>query len=334
MLPAYRLARGGSVETQLYSVRAWGIGVFMLLILAAWRLARESFPRAAYLQIAVPLMLIFHPQLGFIFSGVNNDGLLVLFFTVWLLELVRLARGDLSGRRAALLGVVTGLGMLTKSTFILVYPLTLGVMAVMMVRRRPDRARIARAAGIVLGVSLLICGWYYLRGMLNGVPPLLVEKVERYGQPGLFSLLFSTHFTADLLDSFIGTFSWMSIPMLASVTTWFRRLVWLAGIGVAVSLGLDYFRRREQVIEPWLAGLFTVVAGSLFLFSAVYELKLGAAQGRYLFPAVFPFWALFLVGLTGWLPASWRPRGVALVVAAAAVFCTWALLGEFLPRVT
>ena len=73
MLPAYRAARGGTVETQLYAVRIWGIVIFLLLIAVSYRLAREVFPRAACLQAGVPLLLIFHPQLGFISAGVSND---------------------------------------------------------------------------------------------------------------------------------------------------------------------------------------------------------------------------------------------------------------------
>jgi len=334
MLPAYRLARSGSVETQVYAVRVWGTGIFLLLILASWQLARLSFPRSHYLQIAVPLMMIFHPQLGFICASINNDSLLILLFTVLLLELVRLAKSDFSRRRAVLMGAVIGLGMLTKSSFVVAYPLTLLVLAVLIIRRRSDRSRIIRVTAIALGISVLICGWYYLRGLLHTSPPITVEKVERYGQVGLPSLLFSSRFTADLIDSFIGNFSWLIIPLLDSVTAWFRHLVWLTGLGVAVSLGLDYFRSREHLIVPWLAGLYALVIMTYFLFSAIFEIKFGGAQGRYLFPAVFPFWALFIVGLVGWLPASWRPRSVAVVVTATAIFSTWALMDEFLPRVT
>jgi hypothetical protein len=84
MLPAYWVFSGGSTETQLYGVRVWSVGIFLVLIALSYRFARLVFPRAPYLQIGVPLLMIFHPQLVFVSSGVMNDSLLVLLFTAFL----------------------------------------------------------------------------------------------------------------------------------------------------------------------------------------------------------------------------------------------------------
>jgi 4-amino-4-deoxy-L-arabinose transferase-like glycosyltransferase len=337
MFPAYRLALGGSVETQLYAVRIWGTAIFLLLILVSWRLARLVFPRALYLQIAIPLMMILHPQLGFISAGVSNETLTTLLFTFWLLQVVLMARGDLSVRRAGILGIVTGLGMMTKFTFVVAYPLLAAVLVVMALKGRHNRtllAGLARTAAIVGGVSLIICGWYVLWNIAHRPPPLPGEKVERYGQIGLLELIFSTRFPVDLFNSFMGTFSWMSIPLPEALFTWLRRLAWLAAFGVAAMFALNRWQHRRSVIAGWLAVLMAGFLLVMFIFAAVFEINVGAAQGRYLFPAIFPFWALLLAGLTGWLPAAWRPRAVAAIVAAGALFSTWTLLAEFLPRVT
>jgi hypothetical protein len=83
-----------------------------------------------------------------------------------------------------------------------------------------------------------------------------------------------------------------------------------------------------------MAALFAGVIGLFAISASWYELKYTGTQGRYLFPGDFAIAALLLVGLTGWMPPSWRPRVTAVAVAGAGVFSTWVLFHEFIGRVT
>lgn len=333
VLPAYMASSGETVETQLYAVRIFGAVFFLALIAVSYRFGIRLFPQAPYLQIGVPLLMIFHPQLGFISAGVINDAPLAFLFTYFLYQLVVFAQGDFSTRRAAFIGVLIGLGMLTKSSFLVAYPIGLMVIAVLFVWKKGQRIRLARAVGVALAVSVPIFSWFYIRNYIRlGVwQPNYTE--ERYHATGLWNLWFATNFRADLISSFVGNFSWLSVPLPDNVLYWFRRISELSVFGLVASIIIGSRKRSWQLIKPWLALLFTVVF-VLFVFSAAYfELAFGGSQGRYLFPAIFPFWSLVLVGLVGWLPPSWRSRATALIVSVAAAFSVWALFYEFVGRV-
>ncbi|MHB1391305.1 MAG: glycosyltransferase family protein [Thermoleophilia bacterium] len=334
MLPVYEMSTGASVETQLYVVRIFGGLIFLALIAVAYRLAMLVFPGAPYMQMGVPLLMIFHPQLAFISAGGMNDALLTLLFTFYLYQLVVFAKGDFSLRRAAVIGVVIGLGMMTKSSFLVTYPIGLAVIAVLFVRRRDQRRRLLQAIGVALAVSLPIFAWYYLRNYIELGEWQPGNKSERYHATGWWNLLSATPFRADLISSFLGNFSWLSMPLPDRVLYWFRRVAELASLGLMLSVALGYWRRGRRLLEPWLMLLFAGIFSFFVVMAAYFELTFGGAQGRYLFPADFAFWSLMLVGLVGWMPASWRPRVTAAVVALAACFSVWTLYYEFLGRVT
>jgi len=334
MLPAYEVSSGGSVETQLYSVRIFGIFIFLALIAVSYRFAQLIFPGAPYMQLGVPLLMVFHSQFTFISASGMNDSLLALLFTLFLYQVVIFSKGDFTLRRAAVIGVVTGLGMLTKSSFLLAYPVGLIVIAVLLIRRKDSRLQLVKAAGVAVSISVPLFVWYYARNYIELGVLQPGTRVDRYHATGWWNLLTATPFRADLISSFIGNFSWLSIPLPDEALFWFRRVAELAVFGLIVTLIIGFRQKSRRLMEPWitlfLAGVFTLFV----VMAAYFELTFGGAQGRYLFPVNFCFWSLVLAGLVGWLPASWRPRATALVLVVAALFSTWSLYYEFMGRVT
>lgn len=334
MFPAYELTGGSAIESQLYFVRLVGIAFFVALVGVAYRFAVLLFPRAPYFQAGIPLLMALHPQLAFVSAGAMNEMLLIFLFTLFLYQLCVFAMKDPSLRRAMFLGVIVGLGMLTKTSFIIAYPAGLAVFAVLFVVRRDLRLAIVKAAALIAGLSALMWGWFFIRnlvelGYLN--PP---GRVVRYNVDNWWDLWFATRFRAEMLGSFLGHFSWLTVPLYDNVLLWFRRLTELAGLGLLAALLLGLWRRRLEVIAPWVVTLFAGLFVAFYLAASQFELNYGGAQGRYLFPVIFPFWTLVLVGLTGWMPPSWRGRATAVVVSAAAVLSAWALMVEYLPRVS
>jgi hypothetical protein len=187
---------------------------------------------------------------------------------------------------------------------------------------------------VALVVSVPIFSWFYIRNYIQqGVWQPGLYKEERYHATGMWNLWVATNFRADLISSFLGNFSWLSIPLPDSVLYWFRRISQLSVIGLIAALVIGSRKRSWQLIKLWMVILFTGVFALFVLSAAYFELTLGGSQGRYLFPAIFPFWSLVLIGLVGWMPPSWRPRATALLVSVTAVFSVWALFHEFVGRV-
>lgn len=335
MLPAYWASAGGSVETQMYAVRLFSTVIFILLTVAAYEFAKLVFPKAPYFQLGVPLLMIFHPQLLFIFTSVTNDSLLALLFTLMMYQLILLAQRGPDNSRAVKIGLLLGFGMLTKLSFLVACPLTLAVIAVLFVKRRDQWQKLMHLILIILAVSTVVCGWYYLKRLTHeSLQPGIADPTKglQYGSVGLYQLLKSTGFNGYIIATFIGTFSWVPLP--GYIFIWFRHAIQLATIGLLISLVAGFWYRGWETIKPWLVLLLGATVLVFFMAAAVFELQVGSAQGRYLFPAVVPFWCLFLAGIAAFVPPRLRPRLIGVLVAVFALFGTWSLFVEFIGRST
>ncbi len=338
MVPVDRVFRGLSVEGQLYAVRLFGsVVIFVLLVAAAYKVGELVFPDAHYFQIGLPLLLIFHPQLLFVFTSVTNDGLVALLYTLLLYNLILMVKKGLSWRRVLAIGTVTGLGILTKLSFLIALPLVFVMIAILFFQEkdRRQRWRLAPRGAAALLLPVAICGWYFFRNHLHGeVLPHIPDPTRglNFGQVDTTKLLTGTGFTNYIIDTFLGTFSWVPLP--AAAFAWFKTAIELAAGGLGVSLLAGYWRRSWLTIRPWLALLMGSLVLVFFLAATEFEVNVASAQGRYLFPVIVPFWSLFLAGLAGFVPPRWRPRATAALVAGFAVFGVWALMVQFMARVS
>lgn len=331
MFPAYRISEGMAIESQIYFIRIVGMGVFLGLIFASYRFAQLLFPDAVYLQAGIPMLIILHPQFVYISSGVIIDGLQVLLFTIFLYQLVLIIRGNLRWWNAALTGLAIGLGILTKNSSVIAFPIAFAALAMTFAVRRGQRLVVAGVAAVLFLTAIAVYGWYAVR---NQLAVGYVQGWQETGSRGWLPIWFSTNFRDKMLMSFLGLFSWLSIPLHEIAYSWFRRITELAVVGLVVSLALGHLRRRWRIMDFHTAALFAGTWVLFYLSATYFESNGGFAQGRYMFPAIFPFWTLVLVGLTGWLPPSWRPRTAALVITAAGMLSVWSLVSEIAPRMT
>jgi 4-amino-4-deoxy-L-arabinose transferase-like glycosyltransferase len=111
---------------------------------------------AAVLSVGVP-------GLSRVAGLVNNDGMLIISTTALLLGLTYVATGDLTRRTGIVVGLLTGLALLSKG-FALTFPL-LVVLAYLMGMRR-DRVRALVPLAWALGVGFVTGGLWWVRNLL------------------------------------------------------------------------------------------------------------------------------------------------------------------------
>ena len=122
---------------------------------------------------------------------------------------------------------------------------------------------------------------------------------------------FFQRFTTALFDSFWLVAGWLKYPAPPAWLTTVRLLTVGAFAGCLIAA-------RRPRMAKWRAGL--VLAGALVAIqiAGVYVgFYMGGVngQGRYLFPVIGPFMALFWIGIHGWWPQRLWPF-VSAVVAA------------------
>ena len=238
-------------------------------------------------------------------------------------------------KRETQLGVLLGLALLTKFNLLALLPVIEIALAFAAYRQRSWKAFI-RANVIVLGLAILMAGWWYLRNTLlygeaSGVGAMSQEWGGQRVPSQSIGLALSE--MPYLWTSLWGRFGYGQIPLTDTLYTALFVLVIVSLAGLVLmwikSRRQKTLLSREQVLQLVMLGL------TLFLFWAtifIYAtLSVNAAMGRFLFPALAGFGVLVFLGLSGWIPSRWEgglAAGVNIALAALSVYC---LVGVLAP---
>jgi len=305
-------------------------------VLCVYGATRELFPRRRAVAVGATALVAFNPMFLFISGSVHDDALANLVAAATLYVTAKVLVHGPTARRVIALGLLMGLAVLTKFTCLPVLP-TVGF--ALLWRLLADRGRIgwreaARFGGIMIGLALLVSGWWFVRNqILYGDPTSLVREAEVWGTrenaPDLLAALGELGF---LYDSAWGAFGYGQISMPAW-TYWLVRLLGLVALG---GLVLFWIRRRSGKV-PWersLSALLILSTAPLVVFLVVFArmtVNAVANFGRYLFVTLTILASLCALGLNEWLAfraRTWLAAGLAVAMLALAIF---ALVGVLWP---
>lgn len=290
----------------------------LVVPLAAWATTRRmgAEPAASVAAAAATLAV---PQLLHITSALNNDTYLIVFGAVlaWLLSGV-LRRGSAPSTALAV-GLVVGLGLLTKA-FAVVFPLWVAIVYGRRARRfAAERWRLLRDLVIAGATTAAVAGWWYVGNMVRHGSPVPSTEAWLYTsdlQPPGFepdTIWYLTRFAAWLPQRFFGWFGWFQVPMGLAVTI-------IASSFVAAAVAFALSRPSPGVSRGDLVALAAVLPLLVvFVFGRAYQLYVITGgtpfiQGRYLLGGLVPLAVLVAVGVAKAV-GRWAP----LVVAAGAV---------------
>ncbi|MCA9972607.1 MAG: DUF2142 domain-containing protein [Anaerolineales bacterium] len=342
LTPVFWLTGGSLLALRLASLLL-GAGVVAL----AYGAARQLAPGRDWLAGGTAVFVALLPQHLSILAAVNNDALAELLIAAMLVLLLgidgwRTARDH---RRALLLGVLLGLGFLTKAT---VYPMAGVIGVALLLRYRRDWRDLLRVA-LWVSVPALLLGalWWGRNAAVYGGLDVLGKAAHDavvVGQPRTAALVAEVgaaeaarQFAQTTFRSFWGQFGWMTVPMLNP--GWLYPLLGLFTAVALLGLPLAWRQRLAAAGRGQTAVLLALVVfvAGVHLF---YNLTYVQHQGRYLFPALVPIGLGVAAGLGGWVwvvggKRPWLlallPLGLALALAALDL---WALFRLLVPTLT
>ena len=267
----------------------------------------------------VPLAI---PQLVHVGSSVNNDNLQTLLAGVLTVLLIRVIKGDNTLRLALVVGLVTGLALLTKG-FALVLPLWVVVAYVMAWRRGVRFAIAAQRVLVIAGVSFVAGGWWWFRNLVvHGSLHRAVPLYENVSGLDVDPAWWTRRYLTWLAESFWGWMGWFEAK-LPEVVIGIATIVVLTTLVVTFVLPASkrLLARSDAVFLLLPAVLMAPIAVNA-AWSVYANTGLTAGiQGRYLFLAI--------VGIAAVLGGTWaalRDTAARWVLAAAAVMQVAALL--------
>jgi 4-amino-4-deoxy-L-arabinose transferase-like glycosyltransferase len=305
----------GAHLARLISV-ALGMGTVIVTFLLAGRL----FPDRPEVVVGATALNAFLPMFLFISGSVNNDNLSNLVGNALCLALVAmLGTTSKPGLRTyGLIGVLTGIGLLSKLNLGFMIPLVALSLVITSVRFRSWTPLMV--GGLVSGsLTIAIAGWWYVRNVqlysdVTGLT-MFLDIVGRRDIPADFGQLWTERFS--LSRAFWGMFGGMNLPMPGWIYTVFDTVAIAGAIGAAAFFIKTAVRRKWET-PRWL--LFIVPLSWTVITVLAYlrwTSETPASQGRLLFGALSAICIWLVLGITWWLPGRLRPLISGLAVAFA-----------------
>jgi 4-amino-4-deoxy-L-arabinose transferase-like glycosyltransferase len=301
-------------------VRLVSIALGAVTVWAIYHLGRVLFPQKPAIGLAMAALTAFTPQFLFLSGVVNNDNAAtaVSALILWrVAALVREGDGARIRRQSLVLGLLLGLGVLSKASLMALVPIAGLAMVVAEVRRAGWRAglRSVLVSGLLAGgAMLLVSGWYFYRNW------------RLYGDPLGWSFLLQVNaprqgpLTAEVLVwLFKGTFrsfwlGWIGIAF-DEIVYWILAAVCLVGLAGFVA----WLVRRGSSLDGgqrWALGLLGLhlafTLASLLQWTATV---LGTDQGRLIYPVLPTVMLILVAGWAWWVRGRWQNGLLAGLVA-------------------
>ncbi len=317
----------------------WGAATVAL----TYAMAHTLFPDRPAIALASGGWVAFNPMFLYLGAAINNDVPAALIGAAISLLSLHTFRDGLTTRTTLMLGLFYGLGALVKFNLIAmlaVIELTLWLVIFPAdTKFQGHKAKwlsLLKANGIILGIALVLAGWWYIRNViLYGEPTGFLRLTEIWGarnpQTGI---ALAGRELRHAWTTFWGRFGYGQIPLPDG---FYVALAALCGVGL---LGLAVFLLPSRSHKPaalsttqWrmIATLFVAVLINLAVLYTYITVSPAGAMGRFLFPGLPAFATLIAIGLLGLWPTGMQTPIAATITSGLATFSLIALFGYLAP---
>lgn len=323
----------------------------LVTVWAAWRIGQELFAASRLLSLALPLLVVFHPQLVFVHTYANNDSTASAAGTITIYLLMRALKHGLTVRRSLGIGLAISFLALCKYSGWSLIPVTFLTIVAAAYLHGGGWLLAARSLLIVAAIFSSTAGLWLVRNyhefsgdwmgtktmyhtwavafnkrLVYQIPPWQVILDKRWWRFLLFSFWGMFGYTSryiwrPLYYVFLGF-------MIASGAGWIKAITARIRAGALNLQARLAGGSRAELVGPavWsmlaLACLFNL-AGMVFASTV----NLGGPQGRYLFVSEIPVMAILLSGLNRLGRRAARYTVVALIgFTALTCIGSWAML--------
>jgi len=329
-------------------------------VLLCYRIILVVFPERPHLAAMVAAAVAFQPMYVHISSAVGNDPAAVAVLGAGVLVVLLVLRDGPRPGNVALLGVVLGLGMLTKDSANIAIPAALLTLIWATGRRHepePSPSLIVnlgrwlaalrwggllRWAGLMLGVALAVGGWWYVRNtMLYGKPMHYPANVD-IQLPWDFYLIYPEWLWSALrlslpmtFRNFWANFGWTNVALPLSLYYVLFALCLLPLVGClgliadarAGRLGWSLLQRRSLAVLVIVLALMAIAVTGHALFIGLG----GGSQGRYYFPMLPSLGMLAALGIDRLLPHGAKKAAPFVVGGLMVLFNLYCLFAYIIP---
>ncbi len=306
----YSVFETQSIFERVMGVRILNLVFFLCTVYGAYLIAKLLFPKLIVLQMALVLLVSFHPMFSFLSAGINSYNIFNMTFTYMLYLCLLVLEKGLKPRYLLLMLLLLFLNIAGKSQgkltpFIYLYPLV-----VSFIKYRDTRTLI-----LLTGVVSFFVGiGAFLKSIFAG-QQFLPDVARISGLTAAPELTLFGHVKNSIRQTmtqtvpwYFGVYRWLSMvspPLVIKIT---NRVLIGAVLGLFVHIVMRMRARKtsHELVQIGFLAYASIVyyAGIIFydyLFIKTHNFSLGI-QGRYFFPTIVFHMALLLIGITSWIP--------------------------------
>jgi 4-amino-4-deoxy-L-arabinose transferase-like glycosyltransferase len=297
----------------LVIIRIYSALLGLAVIYATYRIGCILDKNGGWLGIAAAGWVAFLPQFTFVNSNVRSDTLAnAIAALLFLLAVVMQTSNAQTNKLALGMGILLGLGLLSKYTFVYIIPI--GLLTVILVNPSSPRIWLKPLTLVMLPTILIIAAYYLTFAEARAALTYTITTPSKMKvRPDLFTFEYLKQASDDLLIGFFfARFGWLNVQ----VPTSFSRIAFgLWGVGTTITLAQLWRQRDNRKTTPSLKIIFLL---SIIIMFAIVGLLLSIYRTgeRHLFPTLAAWSCL---GVWGW----WQilsTRGRAILTLAAGGF--------------
>ncbi|KKR34294.1 MAG: hypothetical protein UT63_C0003G0010 [Candidatus Gottesmanbacteria bacterium GW2011_GWC2_39_8] len=307
----YRVFYETGLLSRVFLVRITQLIFIIFTVYLSYLISKIVFPKEEIIQLMIPTLVSFHPMFTFVSSGINSDNIMNFLFTLVTYLILRLFNSRYNIRLFISLGIIIGLGFLSRPNFILVAGIaTLFVLIKLILVK--DFKRSIKSLFIYIFATIISGGWWLIIPLFTSSHfSLDIGRVNYTYTPPTFAQHFSDtmkKIIAETIPWYWGVFKWLGVVLPRIVGKILMRFLVLAGLGMVLYLIQKIKSKKidKELINLSILGiLFFTYSGGIIFFDYIYKLTRGYSlgiQGRYFFPPITAEMIILTVGLTAFFP--------------------------------
>ncbi len=339
----YRLTYRGDILTRLFAVRQVSVILALVTVWLAHRTTRIVFPTNAAIQVTIPILVSFHPMFTFLGAVINTDIMLITLSSWATYLLLLVIRSGFTTKRAAVFGLVLGLGVLTKpQIWFLLAPLAV-VTLLEISRRKISVRRMLLLLTLLIAICLAVAGWSLIRNQKLNENIFYSPRVSRdtpHSDTSLAEFLwtYEQRLTGELFRGYWGIFGWLDTSMSQESYYLLRLATWIALLGMGVYVGKAWAQKHftDTDISLLVQGTYAITYITAFAILGFWHYRnIGGtqpSQGRYFLAPLISQMTLGAVGLLAFVPNRWHRVGHLALQTGMILLNIVALFGALIPR--
>jgi len=274
-VPVYLLFYDQDILTRVFALRIFSVLLTAVAAIVAYKTISLLFDDRL-IRVGSLMFIVFNPMFMSTSSRVSNETITILLFSIFLYLMVLYLKGKTNTLHVILIGVVLGLGILTKATFLPAALLVPVFIFLKYIQNNTNRLRInllqsLKNLGLIFGITIPMISWWYYERFATGNPTGHIQMsgitFDQFFQ-GIFQVPW-----AFFIEYFFRTFwGFYGMSFFVPPDSYFQIIMILVGIsmaGLGYGIALKVKQHGRKIIRNWkYQSIFVLALSTLFIFLA------------------------------------------------------------------